>query len=83
MVRADVPTARQGGVRVGRVAVRASGSCNLQTGTGVVLGIAHKHFKILQRADRYGYVASASPVRACVPTAFRPRLKAAISGGKS
>jgi hypothetical protein len=72
MVRADVPTARQ-----------ASGSCNLQTGTGVVLGVAHKHFKILQHADRHGYVASASPVRACVPPASLSRLKAAISGGKS
>jgi hypothetical protein len=51
MVRADVPTGRQAGVRVGRVAVSASGSFNLQTGRGVVQGINHKHFKILQRAD--------------------------------
>jgi hypothetical protein len=63
MVRADVPTGRQAGVRVGRVAVSASGSCNLQTGSGVVQGINHQHFKILQPADGYGYAVSASPVR--------------------
>ena len=71
-VRADVPTGRQAGVRVRRVAVSASGSFNLQTGRGVVQGDNHKHFKILQGADGYGYAVSASPVRHCVPTAFLP-----------
>jgi hypothetical protein len=83
MVRADVPTGRQAGVRIGQVAVRAIGSFNLQTGRGVVQDINHKHCKILQRADEYGYAVSALPVRDRVPTAFLPRLKAGLSSGES
>jgi hypothetical protein len=83
MVRADVPAGQKAGVRVLRVAVRASGCFNLQTATGVVQRINHTHFNILQRADGYGYAVSASPVRGCVPTAFLPRLKAGISSGES
>ena len=83
MVRANVPKGRQAGVHVGRPAVWATGSFNVQTATGVVQGINHQHFKILQRADGYGYAVSASPVRDCVPTAFLPRLKAGVSSGTS
>ena len=39
----------------GRVAVRASGSFNIQTGTEVAQGISHKHCRLAQRADGYGY----------------------------
>ena len=39
LVRAEVPTGKKAGVHRGRVAVRASGSFNLQSGTEVVQGI--------------------------------------------
>ena len=55
LVRADVPTGKKAGTHVGRVAVRASGSFNIQTGSGVVQGISQKHCRLLQRADGYGY----------------------------
>ncbi|MGC8501400.1 MAG: hypothetical protein ACP5OS_09615, partial [Leptospirillia bacterium] len=42
-------------IYVGRVAVRASGSFNIQTGSGVLQGISHKVCRLLQRADGYGY----------------------------
>jgi hypothetical protein len=64
--------------RVGRLVVGANGSFNVQTGTGVVQGINHKHFKILQRADGYGCAVSAS-----LQTAFLPDLRAGISSGES
>ncbi|MEA3099288.1 MAG: hypothetical protein QOF74_3528, partial [Caballeronia mineralivorans] len=54
-VRAMVPKGKKAGVYVGRVAVRASGSFNIQTPTGVVQGIAHRHCTMVQRADGYGY----------------------------
>ncbi|MDB5781960.1 MAG: hypothetical protein JWQ50_1875, partial [Caballeronia mineralivorans] len=54
-VRAIVPKGKKAGVHVGRVAVRASGSFNIQTPTGVVQGIAHRHCTTVQRADGYGY----------------------------
>ncbi len=56
LVRADVPaSSKKAGSYVGRVAVRASGSFNIQTGSDVVQGISHKHCRIIQRSDGYGY----------------------------
>ena len=55
MVRAVVPTGKKRGHYIGRVAVRASGWFNLQTASGVIQGISHKHCRRLQRADGYRY----------------------------
>lgn len=55
LVRAEVPAGKRAGTHAGRVAVRASGSFNIQTAAGVVQGIGHRHCRILQRGDGYGY----------------------------
>jgi 5-methylcytosine-specific restriction endonuclease McrA len=55
MVRADVSKGKKAGTYIGRVAVRASGSFNVQTPTGVVQGINARHCTILHRADGYNY----------------------------
>ena len=55
LIKAVVPSGKKTGIHVGRVAVRASGSFNIQTSQGVVQGIAHRHCKIMQRNDGYGY----------------------------
>lgn len=55
LVRAEVPTGKKVGSYQGRVAVRASGSFDIQTGTEKVTGISHKHCLLAQRADGYGY----------------------------
>ncbi|MDD2727621.1 RNA-guided endonuclease IscB [Malikia sp.] len=55
LVRAEVPKGKKAGTHRGRVAVRASGNFNIQTGTEVVQGISHRHCQVLQRADGYGY----------------------------
>ena len=54
-VRAIVPSGARPGVHVGRVAVRASGSFNIQTVHGTVQGINAKHCRLVQRADGYAY----------------------------
>lgn len=54
-VRAEVTKGKKAGTYVGRVAVRASGSFNIQTREEVIQGIAHHHCTLLQRADGYGY----------------------------
>jgi 5-methylcytosine-specific restriction endonuclease McrA len=54
-VRAAVPAGRKAGAHIGRVAVRATGSFNIQTPNGVIQGIAHRHCTLVQRADGYGY----------------------------
>ncbi len=56
MVRATVPeSSKKAGCYTGRVAVRASGSFNIQTGDSVIQGISHKYCQLLQRADGFGY----------------------------
>ncbi|MBI2567453.1 MAG: HNH endonuclease [Candidatus Schekmanbacteria bacterium] len=55
LVRAIVPRGKKAGMYVGRVAVRASGSFNVQTDAGTVQGVSHKHCRLLQRADGYTY----------------------------
>lgn len=54
-VIARVTTGKKAGLHAGRVAVRASGSFNIQTADGVVQGISHRHCRVVQRADGYAY----------------------------
>jgi hypothetical protein len=55
MATATVPTGKKAGVYVGRIAIRASGSFNVQTSTGVVQGIQARQFTLIQRGDGYHY----------------------------
>ncbi|MGM0521331.1 MAG: RNA-guided endonuclease IscB [Pseudomonadota bacterium] len=55
MVKAIVPTGKKAGTHTGRVAVRKTGSFNIQTQQGAVQGISHKHCTLIQRGDGYGY----------------------------
>jgi len=55
LVRATVPAGKKAGVHTGRVAVRTTGSFNITTRRGTVQGIGHRHVRLLQRADGYGY----------------------------
>ncbi len=61
LVRAEVPRGKKAGIHVGRVAVRASGSFNIQTPTGIVQGIHARYCRLLQRADGYGYFVQPKP----------------------
>lgn len=54
-VRAVVPSGSKKGTWTGRVAIRATGSFNIQHAKGVIQGISYRHCRILQRADGYGY----------------------------
>ena len=55
MVKAVVTKGKKAGAYLGRVAIRTSGSFNIQTGNGLVQGIHHRFCTLLQRADGYGY----------------------------
>ena len=55
MVVATVTAGKKVGVHKGRVAIRKTGSFNIQTGDDVIQGISHKHCRITQRGDGYGY----------------------------
>jgi hypothetical protein len=57
MVVAEVPSGKRRGAYSGRVAVRASGSFNIQTKGGTVQGIAHRFCSIIHHADGYAYAA--------------------------
>ncbi|MBG0821671.1 HNH endonuclease [Planomonospora sp. ID91781] len=55
LVRAVVPAGKKAGTHTGRVAVRTTGNFNIRTAHGLVQGIGHRHVRLLQRADGYGY----------------------------
>jgi HNH endonuclease len=56
IVRAVVPSSSaKAGVSVGRIAIRASGSCNITTPTGTVQGIHVRYCQPLHRGDGYAY----------------------------
>ena len=63
LVQAQVPTGRKAGTYQGRVAIRATGSFNIQTARGIVQGISHRHCRLLQRADGYGYFFQPKPIQ--------------------
>jgi len=58
LVNAMVKKGKKQGGYSGRVAIRATGRFNIQTTEGVIQGISHKHCKLLQRGDGYGYQQS-------------------------
>jgi len=72
LVQATVPaSSKKVGAYTGRVAVRATGSFNIQMGgSAVVQGISHKHCRLLQRGVGYGY--SLIPVEGVKPSSFLP-----------
>jgi 5-methylcytosine-specific restriction endonuclease McrA len=56
LVRAVVPAPSiKAGTYVGRLSVRATGSCNVKTSVGTVQGIHIRSCRPLQRADGYSY----------------------------
>ena len=55
MVKAIVPFGSKAGEYLGKVAVRSSGSFNIQTKTQVVQGIGYRYCHIIQRSDGYSY----------------------------
>ena len=54
-VKAIVTKGKKVGTYMGRVAVRASGSFNIQTAEWLVQGISHRYCTLIQRSDGYGY----------------------------
>jgi hypothetical protein len=56
LVRAVVPASSvKAGVYVGRLAVRATGSCNVKTARETIEGIHVRYCQPLQRGDGYSY----------------------------
>ncbi|MEK7483743.1 MAG: HNH endonuclease, partial [Planctomycetota bacterium] len=55
LVKAIVPSGKKKGVYKGRVAIRESGSFNIQTKAGTVEGISWKYCRKLQAVDGYAY----------------------------
>jgi 5-methylcytosine-specific restriction endonuclease McrA len=61
IVRAVVPaTSTKAGTYVGRLAVRATGSCNLTTASGTIEGIHYRYCRRLHRTDGYSYQKGAA-----------------------
>ena len=65
MVVATVTKGKKIGTYKGRVAVRRSGSFNIQCAQGVIQGISHKYCRLIQRRDGYGYVLNKADKTGC------------------
>ena len=63
LVRAVVPAGKNTGTHIGKIAVRASGSFNITTTTGVAQGIHHRHVTLIQRGDGYTYKTQPTPTK--------------------
>jgi 5-methylcytosine-specific restriction endonuclease McrA len=59
LVKAEITQGKKTGSYTGRVAVRASGSFNIQTSSGLVQGVSHRYCTVVQRGDGYGYQLAA------------------------
>jgi hypothetical protein len=85
LVRAEVPRGKHAGIHIGRAAVRATGSFNIQSAGSVVQGISHRHCLLIQRCDGYGYsrIASIKGVAgagaASLPALSLPGMNAEVS----
>jgi hypothetical protein len=55
MVKEVVTKGKKSGHYLDPVAVRATGSSNMQTAHGVIQGISHKDYQLLEWADGYRY----------------------------
>lgn len=85
MVKAIVPGGKKAGTHTGRVAVRATGSFNIQTTNGAVQGISHQRCRLLQRADGYGYswpVSNINPGQGNFPVSSPSWRKAGFVAAK-
>jgi hypothetical protein len=90
MVKAVVPSGTKKGGYVGRVAIRATGSFNIQTPTSVVQGISWKHCVLLSRADGHAYSTKGRgapaeralrPLHAASASSSTTRSAPGVSGG--
>ncbi len=79
MVRAVVTTGKKVGTYLGCVAIRARGSLNIQSSTGLVQGIHHRFCTLVQRADGYGYsFTKIGTGAACAAALSLPGLNAGV-----
>jgi hypothetical protein len=65
MVKAVVPVGKKQGSYFGRVAIRATGSFNIQTQISIVQGVSFKHCQVVQRGNGYAYELQHTSRKAC------------------
>ena len=83
LVKATVPTGKRAGAYTGRVAIRATGSFNIQTPNGVVQGASHRFCRLIQQADGYGYQSIAQSKGEREPALLLPGLKVGVSRART
>ncbi len=67
IVRAVVPEpSKKAGTYVGRIAIRATGSCNIKTSAGTIQGIHVRYCQPLHRGDGYSYAKRSGASSPCL-----------------
>lgn len=80
LVKAIVPKGIKTGSYFGRVAVRHSGNFCINTKTGKIDGISHKHCKSLQRSDGYSYLQTKQKEEQRLPFVLKDEVSALSRG---
>ena len=62
MVKAIIPKGKKKGVHLGRVAVRQTGSFNLQTSHQTIQGISYRYCRLIAHSDGYSYNWNGCPI---------------------
>ena len=78
IVRAVVTNGKKIGCYFGKVAIRESGSFNINTNSGVIQGVSHKYCKLIQRGDGYGYLFNQDSIPSR-ETGFEKQQQSALS----
>ena len=68
MVKAIIPKGKKKGVYVGKVAVRKTGSFNLQTSGQTLQGISYRYCRLITHSDGYSYSWKSCPIPPRVET---------------
>jgi 5-methylcytosine-specific restriction endonuclease McrA len=71
LIKARVPSGKKEGTYLGRVAVRANGSFDIQTPSGTVQAISHRHCRRILAGDGYTY-AWTNPAETLINTNSSP-----------
>ena len=73
-IKAVMPTGKKAGTYIGRVAIRATGSFNIQNLHGVIQGINHRRCTLLQQGD--GYARETLPSQKALLPVVQDRVSA-------
>ena len=82
-VQAQVPAGKHKGNHRGRVAIRATGSFNIETPQGLIQGVSYRHCRLISRADGYSYSLITKQEKECGNQGYASHAALSLLGLKA